>query len=86
MGKLVAGFFLVRASTFRGRWILFRRAKTSRRMDGGQVLRDFGSTVFDPRNKPKVCAVHEYRQEGVDTAAARDAWTFEDSPDFVRND
>jgi hypothetical protein len=55
-------------------------------MDGGQVLRDFGATVFDPWNKPKVRGLHKYGQEGVDTAAARDAWTLEDSPDFVRND
>jgi hypothetical protein len=50
----------------------------------GQVLRDFGAFVFDPWNKPKVRGLHEYGEEGVDTAAARAAWTFEDSPDGAR--
>ncbi|HMK70947.1 MAG TPA: hypothetical protein VK442_08255 [Xanthobacteraceae bacterium] len=50
----------------------------------GAVLRDFGAVVFDPWNKPEVRGLHGYGQEGIDTAAARAAWTFEDSPAGAR--
>ena len=45
----------------------------------GQVLRDFGTIVFDPWNKPKVRGLHEYGKEDVNTEKMRERWTFEDS-------
>lgn len=45
----------------------------------GAVLRQLGCTVFDPWSKPDVRGLHEYGREGVNTAAVRDGWTFEDS-------
>lgn len=43
----------------------------------GQFLREFGVTVFDPWNKPKVRGLHEYGIEGEKTSDARRAWTYE---------
>jgi hypothetical protein len=45
----------------------------------GAFLRARGCIVFDPWQKPAVRGLQEYGREGVDTAKARDAWTFEDS-------
>jgi hypothetical protein len=44
----------------------------------GAFLRAQGCIVFDPWQKPAVRGLHEYGREGLDTAKARDAWTFED--------
>ena len=38
-----------------------------------------GCVVFDPWQKPGVRGLQEYGREGVDTAKAREEWTFEDS-------
>jgi|SRR5580700_4325151 hypothetical protein len=46
----------------------------------GKVLREFGTIVFDPWNKPEVRGLHEYGKETPASAKAREAWTFEDSP------
>jgi hypothetical protein len=46
----------------------------------GAFLRARGCIVFDPWQKPAVRGLQEYGREGIDTAKARDAWTFEDSP------
>jgi hypothetical protein len=45
----------------------------------GAFLRERGCVVFDPWNKPDVLGLQEYGREGLDTAKARDAWTFADS-------
>jgi hypothetical protein len=54
-------------------------AKTGWRTRIGQVLRKFGTIVFDPWNKPEVRGLHEYGKETAASAKAREAWTFEDS-------
>lgn len=46
----------------------------------GAFLREMGCVVFDPWNKPEVRGLQDYGREGLDTMAARGAWTFEDSP------
>jgi len=45
----------------------------------GAFLRARGCIVFDPWRKPAARGHQEYGKEGLDTAKARDAWTFEDS-------
>lgn len=45
----------------------------------GAFLRERGCVVFDPWQKPGVRGLQEYGREGVDTAKAREDWTFEDS-------
>jgi hypothetical protein len=45
----------------------------------GNVLRKFGTIVFDPWNKPEVRGLHGYGRETAESAKAREAWTFEDS-------
>ena len=45
----------------------------------GEFLREFGCIVFDPWQKPDVRGLHDYGREGLDTVAARNLWTFEDS-------
>jgi hypothetical protein len=45
----------------------------------GQFLRKLGCVVFDPWEKPDVLGLHDYGREGLDTVAARNLWTFEDS-------
>ena len=47
----------------------------------GAYLRARGCIVFDPWQKPEVRGLQEYGREGVDTANARSAWTFEDTPE-----
>jgi hypothetical protein len=42
----------------------------------GAFLRARGCIVFDPWEKPAVRGLHEYGREGLDTAEARDGWTF----------
>jgi hypothetical protein len=42
----------------------------------GAFLRARGCIVFDPWEKPAVRGLHEYGREGLDTARARDGWTF----------
>ncbi len=44
-----------------------------------QFLSQFGTTVFDPWNKPRVAGMPHYGEESVDSNKARDKWTFEDS-------
>jgi hypothetical protein len=44
-----------------------------------QFLSQFGTTVFDPWNKPSVAGMPHYGEESVDSNKARDKWTFEDS-------
>src|SRR5262245_35102990 len=46
----------------------------------GAFLRANGCVVFDPWHKPAVRGLQEYGREGLDTARARSAWTFEDGP------
>src|SRR6266496_6008477 len=46
----------------------------------GEFLQKLGCTVFDPWKKPDVRGLHDYGREGLDTVAARNLWTFEDSP------
>jgi hypothetical protein len=46
----------------------------------GAFLRARGCIVFDPWQKPEVRGLQEYGREGLDTAKARENWTFEDSP------
>jgi hypothetical protein len=46
----------------------------------GAFLRARGCVVFDPWEKPDVRGLQEYGREGLDTAKARDEWTFDDSP------
>jgi hypothetical protein len=45
----------------------------------GQFLQKLGCVVFDPWEKPDVLGLHDYGREGLDTVAARNLWTFEDS-------
>ncbi len=45
----------------------------------GAFLRERGCVVFDPWQKPGVRGLQEYGREGVDTAKAREEWTFKDS-------
>lgn len=45
----------------------------------GAFLRARGCVVFDPWQKPAVRGLQEYGREGLDTAKARDAWTFRDT-------
>ncbi|HEY7498991.1 MAG TPA: hypothetical protein VH740_10775 [Vicinamibacterales bacterium] len=45
----------------------------------GAFLRARGCIVFDPWQKPEVRGLQEYGREGLDTAKARDDWTFEDT-------
>ncbi len=45
----------------------------------GVFLRAMGCVVFDPWHKPGVRGLQDYGREGIDTVAARGAWTFEDS-------
>jgi hypothetical protein len=45
----------------------------------GAFLRARGCIVFDPWQKPEVRGLQEYGREGLDTAKAREDWTFEDS-------
>jgi hypothetical protein len=45
----------------------------------GQMLRQFGTIVFDPWNKPEARGLHGYGRESADSARAREAWTFEDT-------
>lgn len=47
----------------------------------GDVLRFFGSTVFDPWFKPGVRGLHEYGLEDVHSIDAREKWTFESGED-----
>ncbi len=50
----------------------------------GAFLRARGCVVFDPWEKPDVRGLQEYGREGLDTAGARAAWTFEDSREGAR--
>ncbi len=45
----------------------------------GQFLRRYGTTVFDPWNKPEVIGIPEYGKEDEFTATERNKWTFESS-------
>ncbi len=45
----------------------------------GTFLRAKGCVVFDPWQKPAVRGLHEYGREGLDTAKARETWTFADN-------
>jgi hypothetical protein len=45
----------------------------------GEFLRRFGTTVYDPWNKPTVLGMPEYGKEDEFTAGEREKWTFEDS-------
>ena len=44
-----------------------------------EFLQKLGCTVFDPWKKPGVQGLHDYGREGLDTVAAKNLWTFEDS-------
>ncbi|MBI5368963.1 MAG: hypothetical protein HZA54_18145 [Planctomycetes bacterium] len=46
----------------------------------GRFLQERGAVVFDPWNNPAVRGLHEYGREGANTTAAREGWTFADSP------
>lgn len=50
----------------------------------GAFLRRRGCVVFDPWEKPGVRGLYEYGREGLDTAKAREKWTFDASPDGAR--
>jgi hypothetical protein len=54
-------------------------AKEGWRTRIGQVLRDFGTIVFDPWNKPRVRGLHGYGEETTESARDREGWTFDDS-------
>jgi hypothetical protein len=51
----------------------------------GDVLRKFGTIVFDPWNKPEARGLHDYGRETAESTKAREAWTFEDSAAGARN-
>jgi hypothetical protein len=55
-------------------------AKEGWRTRIGQVLRDFGTVVFDPWNKPKVRDLHGYGEETTESTRELEGWTFDDSP------
>lgn len=46
----------------------------------GAFLRKRGCVVFDPWEKPGVRGLDEYGREGLDTAKARESWTFDEGP------
>jgi hypothetical protein len=50
----------------------------------GEFLRRYGTTVYDPWNKPTVIGMPEYGKEDELTTGAREQWSFEDSPDGDR--
>jgi hypothetical protein len=52
------------------------------RMD--DFLRDLGVIVFDPWFKPEVRGLHEFGQEGENTAEDRERWRFEATEDAVK--
>jgi hypothetical protein len=59
-------------------------AKEGWRTRIGRVLRDFGTTVFDPWNKPKARGLQEFGEETPESARAREDWTFDGSPAGAR--
>ncbi len=46
----------------------------------GQRLRELGVIVFDPWQKPEARGLYGFGKETVESAKAREAWTFADSP------
>jgi len=50
----------------------------------GQFLKEFGTTVYDPWNKPDVVGMHHYGKEDEFSTEQRYNWTFEDSSDGDR--
>ena len=51
----------------------------------GDVLRSFGTIVFDPWNKPEVRGLHGYGVETPESTKMREEWTFEDSAKGARS-
>jgi len=51
----------------------------------GNVLREFGTIVFDPWNKPEVRGLHGYGRETAESTKMRETWTFEDSAAGARS-
>jgi len=49
-----------------------------------QFLQQFGTTVFDPWNKPKVVGMPHYGKEDEFTLKERKKWTYEDSTDGAK--
>ena len=54
-------------------------AKQGWRTRIGNVLREFGTIVFDPWNKPETRGLHDYGRETAESTKMRETWTFEDS-------
>lgn len=50
----------------------------------GAFLRDLGCVVFDPWQKPDVRGLQEYGREGLETAEARNKWTFADDAEGAK--
>jgi hypothetical protein len=45
----------------------------------GNILREFGTIVFDPWNKPEVRGLHDYGRESSTSTDIRQEWTFQAS-------
>jgi hypothetical protein len=50
-----------------------------------QFLKEFGTTVYDPWNKPEVVGMRHYGKEDEFSTQKRDKWTYEDSKEGDRS-